>query len=80
MGYIYIRNVDEELILKIDRLARKKGQSRSAYIRDMIQSHCIIDEIKSTESKYESIIEKLMFVISENTAALNEVVSKNEVN
>lgn len=78
MGYLSIRNLDDEIMLKLSTLARKQKVSREEYIRRLLEDHVKTDVARLTEDKYRNLIYTLMDIIQNNTDELAEL--KMEIN
>lgn len=81
MGYITIRNIDDRAIRVLGDMAKKKGMSKSAFLKLQLETLAISGEVKNVENKYEiliqQILEQLEFnneVIERNTLVLKEVL------
>lgn len=74
---IIIRNLDRDIVYRIDELARKKGQSRNEYLRQQIQMIALHPEISEKEDQYKSLVEKIAIIIQENTQILDELLMQD---
>lgn len=57
---IKVRDVDAAVVLKIDELARKKGISRSKYIRNELDKIALAEDVVAVEDKYTNLINVLV--------------------
>lgn len=69
---IQIRDIEDSCVKKIDELAAQKRMSRNAFLKLVITTLAAEKEIQMLENKYESVIDKLLFVINENSEVLQE--------
>jgi len=69
------RGVDPTAVKKIDELAKNQGVSRSVFIANMIQNFAALEEFKSFEDRYQSIIEKCLRVIQKNTDTQQKILN-----
>lgn len=70
---VKIRNLDPTLIKKIDELAKKQKLSRQVFLKNVIENFAVSENFKELEGNYLEVIEKLAFVIKDNTAIMNEI-------
>lgn len=70
---VKIRNLDPTLINKIDELARKQKISRQAFLKNVIENFAVNEKFKEVEGNYLELIDKLAFVIHDNTKALEDM-------
>jgi len=73
MNEIRIRNVDACAVAKIDELAKQKGMSRNQYIKLMIESLSVLDEVKDIQTDYKNLVLDLAEVIEKNTNELMKI-------
>lgn len=72
MGTIYIRNVDDAAIAKIDQIWKAKGfKSRQEYLREYVNNLAVLGELKAYENKYTSLVLQCCEVIKSNTESMN---------
>lgn len=67
------RGVDPAAIKKIDELAKKQGVSRNIFLVNLINNFAALEEFKSYQRQYETIIEKCLNVIQQNSIVLGDV-------
>ncbi len=67
------RGVDPAAIKKIDELALKQGVSRNVFLVNLINNFAALEEFKSYQRQYETIIEKCLSVIQQNSIVLGDV-------
>ena len=70
---IIIRNIDKAIVDRIDDMARQKGQSRNKFLKEQIQQLALYPEIFQKEDQYKRLIEKIGYIIKQNTDVLNEL-------
>lgn len=71
---IIIRNIDKAIVDRIDDMARQKGQSRNKFLKEQIQQIALYPEIFQKEDQYKRLIEKIGYIIKQNTDVLNELM------
>lgn len=67
---IKIYNLESEVVLAIDRLAKEHGMSRNKYLIGIIKNHLIVGELKELEERYEKLVKINMEVIQHNSEQL----------
>lgn len=72
-----IRDVPEEVIMKLDEISSKQNISREEFLRRTLKKITIADEIFEAESKYELLTEKVLGVLNLNTFVLNKFMDEN---
>lgn len=73
MGYLTIRNVSDTTILKLDEIAKKKGMSRQALIRNTLDTFVLSSDIRAVENRYAELLNQIIPVLKENAKTLDEV-------
>lgn len=73
MGYLTIRNVSDTTILKLDEIAKKKGMSRQALIRNILDAFVLSSDIRTVENRYAELLNQIIPVLKENAKTLDEV-------
>lgn len=84
---IKVRDVDAAVVAKIDELARKKGISRSKYIRSELEKIALAEDVVAVEDKYTNLINVLVDRIQQageaidiNTAVIERCMKMIEEN
>lgn len=72
---IVIRNLDKDIVQRIDELAKKKGLSRNEYLRDQIKQLALYPEISEKDDQYKRLVEKIAVIIQQNTEVLDDLIS-----
>jgi len=72
---VKIRNLDPTLIKKIDELSAKQKISRQVFLKNVIENFAVHEKFKELEGNYLEVIDKLAYVIADNTKAMNEIKS-----
>lgn len=76
---IKVRDLDEDVVYRIDALARKKGVSRNRYISEWLTRLSLDESIMANEEKYQTFISHIIGistkVITENTELLRKIYS-----
>lgn len=73
MKTIYIRNVDESVVAKIDALAAQKHLSRNKLVNIILESYALSDRIKETENNYSELVNIMAAAIENNTTILKRL-------
>lgn len=71
---ILIRGVDPAAVKKIDELAKKQHISRNQYLASLVNNFAALEEFKSYQKQYETVIEKCLTVIQENSSTEEKVL------
>ena len=81
MGIISIRNLDEDVILRLNNLAKKAGVSPEEYIRNLLAIAVERDIIDEYQNKYAALTRQVIniaqeaaFVLEKNSALIEEVI------
>lgn len=64
---VRIRNVDAAAIARIDQLAAKAGKKRNTYLKEYIETLSILNQLNEQEEKYQSLVNNILNVLTENT-------------
>ena len=75
---IIIRNIDRDIVDRINELAKKKGKSRNEYLRDQVKQLALHPEITEKEDKYKRLVKEIAVVIQQNTQVLNELLLQED--
>lgn len=79
---VKVRNVNSNVVNKIDRLAKKNGTSRDKFLCNKLEEIAFENEINELESKYQSLICFLVDITKEHIkllgAFMNEYVIDGE--
>lgn len=70
---IDIRNLDEDVIHRLNQMARNKGISREQLGRNILTDATLAADLKSQENRYMSLVESLADVIRMNTDAIGRM-------
>lgn len=73
MARIDIRDIDESVVLKLNKMAVAKNISREELCRRILKDATLEQELKSQENKYAALIESLADVIRQNTDAMGRM-------
>ena len=74
---IIIRNIDRDIVDRINELAKKKGKSRNEYLRDQVKQLALHPEITEKEDQYKRLVKEIAVVIQQNTQVLNELLQED---
>ena len=75
---IKIRNLDKDIVLRIDELAKKRGLSRNEYLRGQIKQLALHPEISEKGDQYKRLVKEIAVVIQQNTQVLNELLLQED--
>ena len=75
---IIIRNIDRDIVDRINELAKKKGKSRNEYLRDQVKQLALHPEITEKEDRYKRLVKEIAVVIQQNTQVLNELLLQED--
>lgn len=85
MGDLFIRDVDDSIIAKLDSLAKSKSMSRTRYVKKYLESLVVLDDLKELDSKYAVLVGNTVLVMEEvvdflkrNERMLQELNEKRE--
>lgn len=78
MRDLHIRDVPKEVILKIDRLARRHQMSRSEYIRHLLRNKAMEGEVLAVQERYESLVKSVIEVLEIQTEKMNQILERYE--
>ncbi len=70
---LLIRDLEPYAVQKIDELAKRSELSRNTYLKRLIESASVIDELRDQEERYARLVEMLSGVISENTIVMEKI-------
>jgi hypothetical protein len=74
---IMIRNIRENSVQKLDKIAKQKGMSRQQFLQGCIETLAEVESIEESESRYKDLINQTIVIMKENTKVLNQI--KNEL-
>lgn len=64
---VKIRGVDPAAVKKIDELAKKQSISRNHFLAALINNYAALEEFKSYQGQYETVIKQCLQVIQQNS-------------
>lgn len=70
---ILLRNIDPTIIKKIDEIAKKQKISRQEYLKNVIENFAVNEKFQEEEGKYIELIDKLSFIIKDNTKVMEKI-------
>ena len=73
MKTIYIRNVDESVVAKIDALAHQKKLSRNKLVNIILETYVLSELIKETENNYSELVNIMAAAVENNTTTLKRL-------
>lgn len=75
---VIIRDVPDDILLKIDLQAKKMGLSRNKFIIKMFEYYTINDEIQNLENRFAEIVKMFNKQIEINNCLLVDVINTLE--
>ena len=75
---IIIRNIDRDIVDRINELAKKKGKSRNEFLKDQVKQLALNPEITEKEDQYKRLVKEIAVVIQQNTQVLNELLLQED--
>ena len=75
---VKIRGVDPAAVKKIDELAKKQHISRNQYLASLVNNFAALEEFKSYQKQYETVIKKCLAVIQQNSSTQEKVLHRLE--
>lgn len=76
MAYVTVRNMDEVALNKITQKAKKINISREEYIRRLLLSDAMKEEVAVVERKYENLVLVVKDILLENIDAITKVENR----
>ena len=76
MKDIKIREVPEEVVIKLDKL--KGSMSRNEFLKQELSEIAKRNEVSEVETKYNELLNMTLKVIEKNTEVLNKLLSFDE--
>lgn len=73
-----MRDIDDDVLMKIDQLASKLKLSRSEYIRLLLRNKTVEEDILQVQEKYESLVKTVLDVLELQTSKVNELLERLE--
>lgn len=73
MARVDIRDIDESVVLKLNKMAADKKISREELCRKILKDATLEMELKSQENKYAALIESLTDILKQNTDAMERM-------
>lgn len=74
MSEVLIRDIDGQVLAKLDTLAKKQGMSRNKYIKGVLTNFSIASEVKALDSRYQELFKIVIDTIEGNTQLLHEIL------
>lgn len=71
---IRIRNMDEAVVLKLDSMAKKRGMSRSEYLRGILMNYAYSSEIKELDNRYQELFKIVLDSLEGNGQIMHEIL------
>lgn len=75
MGRIDVRNIDEDIVLKLEKKAKANGMSREAYVRNILTVAAQMDLLEEQQNRYETLLREFIALAKEQ----GEVIEKNNL-
>lgn len=77
---IKIRNLSEDIVTKLNSMAKKKGLSREGFLREQLELIAESNKIKSLKEREEILLERVIKVIDINSRAVSIFLKENGIN
>lgn len=74
---IKIRNLSATTVNELNLIAKKKGITRQQLLKNYIDKLALSNEVIEVESKYETLVKKVLGVIDLNTKTINSFMEEN---
>ena len=71
---VKIRNLDIDVVSRIDQKAKKLGKSREEYLRGVLTELSLRSDLVSIEEKYSSLVQDVTEVIGSMNHTLQDLV------
>lgn len=71
---VKVRGVDPAAVKKIDELARKQSISRNQFLAALINNFSALEEFKSYQRQYETVIDRCLKVIQQNSSTQEKML------
>lgn len=78
MSEVLIRNLDGQVLAKLDTMAKKHGMSRNKFIKGILTNYSIASEVKELDSRYKELFKIVIEALEGNTQILHEILVKLE--
>lgn len=75
MADVYLRNLDADVIAKLDEQAKKRGMSRNKYLIGILKNYIVASEIKELDAKYQEMFKLVIDSLEGNALLLQEILS-----
>lgn len=75
MGRIDVRNIDEDVVLKLEKKAKANGLSREAYVRNILIVAAQMDLLEEQQNRYETLLREYIALAKEQ----GEIIEKNSL-
>ena len=73
LGSIQIRNIPDDVILRLSERAKNQKVSREQYVRELLISFASSEAEQELHNKYDTIIQQLVEMLQEQ----NEIIERN---
>ncbi|MEK4448622.1 hypothetical protein N1I81_22570 [Bacillus sp. FSL M8-0052] len=78
MANITIKGVSENTKTRLADKAKKAGLSEQKYLKKLLDTHVIAEEVEGVQSTYEELCKTVLTVVEKNTEVLREFIRVNE--
>lgn len=75
VGRIDVRNIDEDVVLKLEKKAKANGLSREAYVRNILIVAAQMDLLEEQQNRYETLLREYIALAKEQ----GEIIEKNSL-
>ena len=71
---VKVRGVDPAAVKKVDELAKKQSISRNQFLAALINNFAALEEFKSYQQQYETVINRCLKVIQQYSSTEEKVL------
>lgn len=75
MPDIYLRNLNGDILAKLDAQAKKRGVSRNKFIVGILTNYALAPQIRELDAKYKELMKIVIDALEGNAILLNEILS-----
>ena len=75
MPDIYLRNINGDILAKLDAQAKKRGVSRNKFIVGILTNYALAPQIRELDAKNKELMKIVIDALEGNAILLNEILS-----
>lgn len=75
--YIRIRNLEDDVVNKIDKMAKDNGMSRNKFLKKSLEKLVELEGVKEVDLLFSTLIKKNIGILDLNTKALSVFCDEN---